>query len=1195
MVVFADDKPAATPSTSSADIDRLLSTAPTAIPRPIAFVQPQKDVNARPQHSTPLSAPGTPTITSIALPATQRSLSTPVTPSLPATPTAGKHGHANGIPTTLASPLAAASPKLTSALALTPAAKLTPSPKLAAASSSTVSSSAAVDDNTFHPALHQLFPLSQLPGLSKWPAGITGPGAGQTNQGNSCFLNATLQALAHTPMLVNYCLSRQHSQHCQIKHQKPLPPPPPPPAAPKAAFGFGMWRPSQPPFQSSLQHQQQQQPLPPFCLFCALEDNIIRSFKQSGAFPPSTIFNRLPTISRSLRRGRQEDAHEFLRLAFDMLQSNVLAVDLPSRPASTSCSSSSALAASKAPLPLPKGSSVPPALFATLTPAQLHRIKETSVLYQIFSGYYRSTLTCRSCHQPSHTFEPFLDLSLSIPTSSPTSTPHSSGFNRFPQFGFNRPYQPFHHSQPQSQPLPPLTLHQCLRAFTSEEQLDTDNMYKCTTCKKKTRAAKRLTIHTAPNVLVVHLKRFEHSGLGMGSGGGKIGRMVRFETVLDVSEYMSERGGGADGKVEYELYGVLVHAGSTLYSGHYYSFVKAADGRWYEMNDSSVQRRTVEEVLAQKAYILFYTKKVIDTGVKGATAAGGAAGEGKVGRQPEKEMEGKKEKVAAAPISVVSRAVKESSADDLIKAMMKGKVSDGLTIPHSNGNGSNGNGVKAADERKEQPSEKPMVEERKEAARQTVAEEEQKAAPAVLSSAKSAERAEESKEAAAEDGRDQHKEPREQIEEKRVGGNRISLARTTIHQTTVHISLLTPATATAASTSTNSTASPVSLHVRPPSSPLSPPAALSSPLSGSSSSKRKQLNGSSPQSAGWYPGMPSFRAGSQAKFTAFAAAMPNGGPTKKVKRETMGSGMGVGIRLVPYSSSSSSDDEEPQEERKASSNGVPRSGVEAEMENTAERKEVPILSTQQKEKAAASPLGPQSAAIPAPADEQKREPHHAENNDRKRRRLDVEATTTHSTATPSTSAIRFDPHAGRHTVHSHYGTDVGTWEDDEKGKVTEQERRERDEVLRRLERERRGRWQKDEYDVLYDEGKKRKVRGEKDEWRGVAAKEGENLLQREQERREGRGDGRDERYGHDNRRHSDSHSRHGSSDRQQSSHHRYRDDRDRSRNQHSDRDRRHSSSSSHSSRRDDRPSPHSHGSHRDNDRDRSRHSWSHRR
>lgn len=38
----------------------------------------------------------------------------------------------------------------------------------------------------------------------------------------------------------------------------------------------------------------------------------------------------------------------------------------------------------------------------------------------------------------------------------------------------------------------------------------------------------------------------------------------------------------------YQLYAVLVHAGSSCNSGHYYCYVRSPGGHWYCMNDAQV-------------------------------------------------------------------------------------------------------------------------------------------------------------------------------------------------------------------------------------------------------------------------------------------------------------------------------------------------------------------------------------------------------------------------------------------------------------------------------------------------------------------------------------------------------------------------------------------------------------------------------
>lgn len=42
------------------------------------------------------------------------------------------------------------------------------------------------------------------------------------------------------------------------------------------------------------------------------------------------------------------------------------------------------------------------------------------------------------------------------------------------------------------------------------------------------------------------------------------------------------------GDLKYTLYGVLVHAGWSTHSGHYYCFVRTSSGMWYTLDDNRV-------------------------------------------------------------------------------------------------------------------------------------------------------------------------------------------------------------------------------------------------------------------------------------------------------------------------------------------------------------------------------------------------------------------------------------------------------------------------------------------------------------------------------------------------------------------------------------------------------------------------------
>jgi len=56
---------------------------------------------------------------------------------------------------------------------------------------------------------------------------------------------------------------------------------------------------------------------------------------------------------------------------------------------------------------------------------------------------------------------------------------------------------------------------------------------------------------------------------------------------------------GADYK--YSLYGVLVHAGWSTQSGHYYCYVRTSSGMWHNLDDNQVRQVREADVLKQKA------------------------------------------------------------------------------------------------------------------------------------------------------------------------------------------------------------------------------------------------------------------------------------------------------------------------------------------------------------------------------------------------------------------------------------------------------------------------------------------------------------------------------------------------------------------------------------------------------------------
>ncbi|XP_036078103.1 ubiquitin carboxyl-terminal hydrolase 36 isoform X3 [Rousettus aegyptiacus] len=185
----------------------------------------------------------------------------------------------------------------------------------------------------------------------------------------------------------------------------------------------------------------------------------------------------------------------------------------------------------------------------------------TTLVHQIFGGYLRSRVKCSVCRSVSDTYDPYLDVALEIRQAA--------------------------------------NIVRALELFVKPDVLSGENAYMCAKCKKKVPASKRFTIHRTSNVLTLSLKRFANFS------GGKITKDVGYPEFLNIRPYMSQSSGEP---VMYGLYAVLVHSGYSCHAGHYYCYVKASNGQWYQMNDSLVNSSSIKVVLNQQAYVLFYLR-----------------------------------------------------------------------------------------------------------------------------------------------------------------------------------------------------------------------------------------------------------------------------------------------------------------------------------------------------------------------------------------------------------------------------------------------------------------------------------------------------------------------------------------------------------------------------------------------------------
>lgn len=60
----------------------------------------------------------------------------------------------------------------------------------------------------------------------------------------------------------------------------------------------------------------------------------------------------------------------------------------------------------------------------------------------------------------------------------------------------------------------------------------------------------------------------------------------------------------------YSLYAVVIHSGN-MENGHYTCFVRYGD-EWYKCDDHTITKATTKQVLLSRAYLLFYSRSVLE-------------------------------------------------------------------------------------------------------------------------------------------------------------------------------------------------------------------------------------------------------------------------------------------------------------------------------------------------------------------------------------------------------------------------------------------------------------------------------------------------------------------------------------------------------------------------------------------------------
>ncbi|KAJ6753944.1 UBIQUITIN CARBOXYL-TERMINAL HYDROLASE 15 [Salix purpurea] len=163
------------------------------------------------------------------------------------------------------------------------------------------------------------------------------------------------------------------------------------------------------------------------------------------------------------------------------------------------------------------------------------RLQETTFIQHTFGGRLRSKVKCLRCHHESERYENIMDLTLEI-------------------FGWVE------------------SLEDALTQFTTPEELDGENMYRCG------RKSRMLPAPCIKFTLLVESWYDEGKY-------GKINKCITFPDMLDMIPFMT---GSGDVPPLYMLYAVVVHLDTlnASFSGHYVAYVKDLRGSWFKIDDT---------------------------------------------------------------------------------------------------------------------------------------------------------------------------------------------------------------------------------------------------------------------------------------------------------------------------------------------------------------------------------------------------------------------------------------------------------------------------------------------------------------------------------------------------------------------------------------------------------------------------------
>lgn len=231
---------------------------------------------------------------------------------------------------------------------------------------------------------------------------------------------------------------------------------------------------------------------------------------------------------------------------------------------------------------------------------------------ELFAGKFVSRVVCEKCRKVSDTIEPFLDISLSL--ESPSNNDISLRMS--------------HLSIEDSKEDENINLISLLKHWNKKIVLEGENGYYCESCSPQDSSILQsatlqffLDPSNLPPFLIFHLQRFKtRISVAKGKGKKSNGMCVEIEKNHETVAFpfnlsipsecaLTESPSNAT----YQLYGYIIHEGSSTSCGHYTAVVSPSSSadRWYYISDSHVKEISKSRALDGESYcpyLLFYQR-----------------------------------------------------------------------------------------------------------------------------------------------------------------------------------------------------------------------------------------------------------------------------------------------------------------------------------------------------------------------------------------------------------------------------------------------------------------------------------------------------------------------------------------------------------------------------------------------------------